>query len=147
MKSAEIRFYAELKDFLPRHHRTSGIVTHEFVVAGSVKDAIEGYGVPHTEVDLVVVNGESVGFEYRVEPGDRVGVYPMFETFDISPVVRLRPEPLRDVRFVVDGHLGKLARFLRLLGFDTLVDQTWTDEDLVRISVAERRVLVRNARE
>ncbi len=65
---------------------------------------IEGCGVPHTEVELIVVDGRSVGFDYRVRDGDRIGVFPMFESFDVSPLVRVRPEPLRDVRFVADVH-------------------------------------------
>jgi uncharacterized protein with PIN domain len=111
-------------------------------VPGSVKDLIEGCGVPHTEVELIVVDGRSVGFDYRVHDGDRIGVYPVFESFDVAPLVRLRPEPLRDTRFVADVHLGRLARFLRLLGFDTVWDGAATDPELVRISMEERRILL-----
>ena len=109
---------------------------------GAVKDMIEGCGVPHTEVELIVVDGRSVSFDYRVRDRDRIGVFPMFESFDVSALVRVRPEPLRDVRFVADVHLGRLARFLRLLGFDTLWDRTWTDPELVRVSVDEGRILL-----
>jgi hypothetical protein len=59
-------------------------------------------GVPHTEVDLILVNGRSVGFDHRLEDGDRVSVYPVFEALDVTPVVRLRPRPLREPRFVLD---------------------------------------------
>jgi uncharacterized protein len=107
-----------------------------------IKDPIEAVGVPHTEVDLIVVNGRSVGFDYRLQDGDRVAVYPCFEAFDISPVVRLREAPLRRTTFVLDVHLGKLARLLRLLGFDSLYRNDYDDADLVRISVGERRVLL-----
>lgn len=138
---AELRFYAELRDFLPAP-ASGGTITHTFDVPGSVKDAIERYGVPHTEVDVVLANGESVDFSYRVADGDRISVYPVFEAFDVSPVVRLRPRPLRRVRFVVDGHLGKLAGYLRLLGFDTRCDDAWADHELVAISVDEHRILL-----
>ena len=90
MKRADVRFYAELNDFLPpgRRRRTTW---YAFEVSGSVKDMIEALGVPHTEVDLVVANGNSVDFSYRVQHGDRISVYPVFEAIDISPLIRLRP--------------------------------------------------------
>ena len=138
---AELRFYAELRGFLAPARR-SGTVTHIFRVPGSVKDVIESYGVPHTEVDVILANGESVDFSYQVVDGDRISVYPMFEAFDVSALVRVRPQPLREVRFVLDGHLGKLARHLRLLGFDARYANDPTDVDLVAISNSERRVLL-----
>ena len=73
MKQADIRFYAELNDFLPaeRRNRTS---TYAFGVSGSVKDVIEALGVPHTEVDLILANGQSVDFSYRVRNRDRISL-------------------------------------------------------------------------
>jgi uncharacterized protein with PIN domain len=141
MRQASLRFYAELKDFLPKDAQ-AGELTRSFDVPGSVKDMIESCGVPHTEVDLILVNGRSVGFSYLVEDDDRISVYPQFESFDISPIVRVRPEPLREVRFVADNHLGRLTRFLRLLGLDTSYQQEWSDPELVRISISDRRILL-----
>jgi uncharacterized protein with PIN domain len=136
-----LRFYAELKDFLTADRR-SGTVTRTFDVPGSVKDVIEACGVPHTEVDLILANGESVDFSYRVTDGDRISVYPVFEAFDISSVVRVRPRALRDMRFVLDVHLGRLAKYLRLLGFDTLYSNVWSDHELVVISTGQHRILL-----
>jgi uncharacterized protein len=139
--TSELRFYAELNDFLPPPDRFRTI---QRVVdrPTTVKDLIESAGVPHTEVDLVTVNGESVDLRYRVAGGDRIAVYPVFEAFDISPIVRVRPEPLRDPRFVLDGHLAALARHLRLLGFDTLCEPGWDDARLAAVSGDERRILL-----
>ena len=114
----------------------------EFFVASMVKDLIESFGIPHTEVDLITANGESVDFSYRVHNGDRIAVYPMFEAFDITPVLRVRPEPLRDTKFVLDVHLGKLAAYLRMLGFDTLYRSCYSDPELVHISVTDTRILL-----
>lgn len=139
---ATIRFYAELKDFLPPNAAERGTVVRTFDVPGGVKDLVESCGVPHTEVELILVNGRSVGFEHRVADGDRIAVYPVFESFDVRPLVRLRPEPLRRTRFVLDVHLGRLARYLRLLGFDTRYDPGLDDPELVRISVEEHRILL-----
>ncbi len=103
---------------------------------------IEACGIPHTEVDLIVANGRSVDFSYLVNSGDGISVFPVFESFDITPIVKVRPEPLRTIRFVADSHLGRLARFLRLLGLDTLYEPDWEDHELVRISTAEQRIIL-----
>jgi hypothetical protein len=136
-----VRFYEELNDFLPRDSRKKEI---DFSFGGrrSVKDLIEQFGVPHVEVDLVLVNGASVGFDRIVADGDRISVYPVFESLDIAGLTRLRPEPLREARFVLDVHLRKLARRLRLLGFDTLFDERLDDPDLAEISHRENRILL-----
>ena len=138
---AELRFYAELRDFLAPDLR-SGNVIHLSRTAGSVKDVIESCGVPHTEVEVILANGESVDFGYRVADGDRISVYPVFESLDVSPLVRVRPRPLRDMRFVLDVHLGKLARRLRLLGFDSRYANDASDDLLVEVSVTDRRILL-----
>ena len=138
---ATLRFYEELNDFLPAGKRKVDIPV-EVDRARSVKDAIEAEGVPHTEVDLVVVDGRSVDFSHLLRGGERVAVYPMFEALDISPLVRLRPRALRDPRFVADGHLGKLARHLRMAGFDTQWSNDWDDDEIVRRSLADRRTIL-----
>jgi hypothetical protein len=141
MRHATFRFYAELNDFLPPGNRQRDVI-RSFVDTPTVKDQIEACGVPHTEVEVVLVNGVSVGFDRRLEDGDRVSVYPLFEALDVTPLVRLRPRPLREPRFVLDVHLGKLARRLRLLGFDALWDRDAADERLVALSLSERRILL-----
>jgi uncharacterized protein with PIN domain len=141
MKKAEFRFYAELNDFLPEGKRQVGF-TYAFEGRPAIKDAIEALGVPHTEVDLILVNGRTVGFSYHLRDGDWVSVYPLFETLDVSPLVRVRSRPLREVRFVLDIHLGQLAAYLRMLGFDALYQNDSEDQDLARISSQEGRVLL-----
>jgi hypothetical protein len=113
-----------------------------FPEARSVKDLIESQGVPHSEVDLILVNGEAVGFDHRVRDGDRVSVYPTFESLDIQAAARLGRPPLRECRFVADVHLGKLARRLRLLGFDCLYNRAWDDRALAECAAAEGRILL-----
>lgn len=139
--SAVFRFYEELNDFLPEERRRRDFAI-EIDRARSVKDAIESAGVPHPEVDLVLVDGRSVDFTHLLRGGERVAVYPMFESLDIAPLVRLRPLPLRDPRFVADGHLGKLARHLRMAGFDTLCDVGWDDDHIVSISAVQKRTIL-----
>ncbi len=136
-----LRFYEELNDFLdPGRRKCSFSIPLDF--PRSVKDLIESLGVPHVEVDLILVNGESVNFDYQVKNGDLISVYPVFERLDISAVTRLRPQPLREPRFIADVHLKTLARKLRMLGFDTLYDQSWDDPQLADISTREERILL-----
>lgn len=115
---------------------------HRFDGRVSIKDMIEALGVPHTEVDLILVDGRSVDFDYLVQDGDRVSVYPVFESIDITPLVRVRPRPLREPRFVLDTHLGRLAAYLRMLGFDTLYWNDAPDEILVHVSSQQGRILL-----
>ncbi len=141
MPQSTFRFYAELNDFLPKNRRFNAFVV-PFELPASVKHMIESLGVAHTEVDLILANGEPVDFGYIVQDGDRISVYPVFESLDISPAARLRPEPLRRPRFVLDAHLGRLAVYLRMLGFDTLYRNDYADEELALISSQENRILL-----
>ena len=144
--SVQIRFYEELNDFLPPERRKTSF-THHFKQPGSIKDVVEALGVPHTEIDLILVNGHSVDFDYLVQDGDRISVYPVFEALDITPVIRLRPAPLRVTRFVLDTHLGRLAAYLRMFGFDTLYRNDYDDPTLADISAREHRILLTRDRQ
>ena len=140
-REVQLRFYAELNDFLPAHRRQREF-PHTFSGTPSVKDTIEALGVPHTEVDVILVDGRSVSFDHRLEGGERVAVYPVFERYDVSPVTRLRPAPLRQTRFIADVHLGTLARQLRLLGFDTAWDRDRDDQEIIDVARRERRIIL-----
>src|SRR5918911_4340902 len=141
MSRVSIRFYADLNELLPCDKRQRAL-TFEFTLPSSIKDLIESFGVPHTEVDLLLVNGQPVGFAYVIGDGDRVSVYPPFKAIDISSATRVRPPALDAVRFVLDIHLGKLAALLRLLGFDTLYRNDYGDDELAHVSAGESRVLL-----
>ena len=142
MRSTSVfRFYEELNDFLPEWRR-KGDFEVEIDRARSVKDAIESCGVPHPEVDLILVDGRSVDFTHLLRGGERVAVYPVFEALDITPLTRLRQRPLREPRFVADGHLRSLARHLRMAGFDTLWDNDWDDDRIVTTSILQKRTIL-----
>lgn len=146
MSNATFRFYEELNDFLPPERR-SGEFSSRFAERATVKQAIEALGVPHTEVELILLNGESVGFGHLLGDGDRVAVYPKFESFDLTPLLRLRAQPLRSVRFVADAHLGGLARLLRLGGLDTLFRNDYADAEIAALSAGEGRILLTRDRD
>ncbi len=141
MAKATFRFYEELNDFLPADQRKRDLLL-EFEPPAPVRHLIETFGVPHTEVEIVLLNGVSVDLDQRIGDGDRVSVYPMFESLDVTPLLRLRPTPLRQPRFIVDAHLGRLARYLRMLGFDTLFENDPGDRELARRSREEGRILL-----
>ncbi len=141
MAIAQLRFYEELNDFLPPALRKVEF-RHQFDRRTSIKDMIESLGVPHTEVELILVNGRSVDFAHIVEDHDRISVYPVFETLDVSSLIRLRPKPLREPSFVVDCNLGRLARYLRLLGLDCLYQNDFDDETVARISQQQHRIVL-----
>ncbi len=143
---AVFRFYEELNDFLPPERRKADLV-FEFTESPSVKDAMESLGVPHPEVDLILVNGRSVDFSYRLKNKDHVSVFPVFESLDVSGLSRLRERPLRNPLFLLDAHLGRLARLLRLLGFDSIYDGKWTVSGIMAAVLREPgRILLTRSR-
>jgi len=146
MATASFRFYEELNDFLAPERRR-----REFSApcarAATAKHMIEALGVPHTEVEMILVNGESAGFERLLQDGDRVAVYPRFEALDITPLLRVRERPLRVTRFVADAHLGGLAHMLRMAGFDTLYRNDYRDREIADIAEREGRIILTRDRE
>ncbi|MGB3312275.1 MAG: Mut7-C RNAse domain-containing protein [Nodosilinea sp.] len=141
MQQLFFQFYAELNDFLSPDRKQVEF-THWLNEPASIKDAIEALGVPHPEVDLILVNGESVGFDYLTQNGDRISVYPRFSGSKTDTPSLVRPDPLPQTKFVLDVHLGKLATYLRLLGFDTLYRNDYEDEELAYISSQQQRILL-----
>jgi uncharacterized protein with PIN domain len=146
MKKVWFRFYEELNAFLPSGKRK---VSFEYFFTGnpSVKDTIEAIGVPHVEVDLILVNGTAVDFSYKIRENDNISVYPVFESFDISQVSPLWQRPLREIKFILDVHLGKLAKYIRLCGFDTLYETDLDDSKIIEISVNEKRIILTRDKE
>jgi hypothetical protein len=141
IKTAFFRFFEELNDFLS-DERYKNTFPYEFKGNPSIKDTVEAIGVPHTEIDLILVDGESVDFNYKMCGGEHVSVYPAFESFDISSLVRLRSKPMREIKFVVDVNLSKLAQKLRLLGIDTLFSCHFMCKDIVDLSLQEKRIIL-----
>jgi uncharacterized protein with PIN domain len=141
MTKASFRFHAELNDFL-----SSSRVNTRFLINldghPAVKDTIEALGIPHTEVDAILVNHISVDFSYQIQEGDDIQVYPASLTPETRPLIHLQPRQPRIPRFVLDTHLGKLAAYLRMLGFDALYQNEYSDEDLAEISRTKGRYLL-----
>ncbi len=135
MIQVEILFRSELNDFLKPAQRGSPIALctegHQ-----TIKHLIESCGVPHTEVWRILVDGVPVIFSYLPTHGD------ILEVFPYSPLERKQSLPNGQIRFILDMHLGKLARYLRLLGFDSLYRNDFDDDLLAEIAIRERRILL-----
>lgn len=141
MPGVVVRLYAELNDFLqPGTERRDQ--TWNLPEGSTVRDILAGHGIPENQVDLVLVNGESAQLDEVPVDGDRIAVYPVFESVDITRTTRLIDRPLRIPRFVLDAHLGKLCSHLRMMGFDALWDATYADDMLKRLSRDEGRLLL-----
>jgi len=141
MNRAHFRFHGDLNFFLPRGRRDTGF-THTFDWRGSVKDMIESFGIPHPEIELILANNVSVGFDYIVQPDDNIHVYPAFNGLDLPHKISLRPPLPQRPAFILDQHLGRLAAYLRMLGFDTLYRNDYHDEELAQVSHDQGRVLL-----
>ncbi len=131
MKVARFHFDDDLRGLL-QHTHADGEFDYGFNGPQSAKHLIESVGVPHTEIGGVWANGQAVSSAYLVQDGDRVDVAGQ------APGSGLLGEP----RFVIDGHLGRLSAHLRMLGLDCVYQTDFDDEDLVRIGIAESRIIL-----
>jgi uncharacterized protein len=133
--SVVVSFHGDLGFFVKSKARSSlRVLTHK----ASVKDVIESFGVPHPEVDLIILNGQPVDFSFHLEADTALDVYPI--SANCSSTFRLQA---RDVRaFVADGHLGKLTRDLRLLGIDVSYNRDADDHELLDTMTRENRALL-----
>lgn len=142
MHEATFHFHDVLNDLLLAAQRNSDI-HYTFAGHPAIKDAIEAIGVPHTEVAVIEVNGKVVDFAYGLQAGDVVHVYPHVTHPDV-PAEYVQPFlPGGEPRFVLDVHLGKLARFMRTAGFDTLYSAVDVgDAALAQIASDENRIVL-----
>jgi hypothetical protein len=145
MPKGTFRFYEELNDFLPKHRRKTDFEA-KFKGKRSIKDMIEALGVPHTEIDLILVNGDSVDFNYILQDGDRVSVYPVFESLNVTNVTQLRKIPLRRNKFIADINLGDIVKYMRVLGLDLYYDPLLSTREIIEISKRENRVILTKSR-
>jgi uncharacterized protein len=141
LNRAEFRFYQSLNDFLPLQKRQR-CFQYLFEGRPGVKDVIESIGVPHVEVDRIVVDKHGVDFSYHLLDGDRVAVYPWFRRLVSDPNHTLRQNLILTGKFILDVHLGKLCRYMRLLGLDCIWRKALTDAEIVRMSAEAGRIIL-----
>lgn len=135
-----LRFYGDLNDLLFSNFN-GPTVERQLYAPTSVKDLVEGCGVPHTEVDYLLSDGYPVDFSHLVQEEQRISVYPFFNSLDLPTGQRLQPLP-PPVRFLADANLGKLARYLRMAGFDTAYRRSGSDREIINQMTEEERILL-----
>lgn len=135
MARARFHFHGDLARFLRAGCRQEPL-DYACARAATLKNAIEALGVPHTEVGRITVHGAPATLQRIVREGDEVEVHP-----------RESEEMGSDPIFLADAHLGGLARFLRMLGFDTLHENAFSDEEIRRIAAEEGRIVLTRDRE
>jgi uncharacterized protein len=137
--SATFCFHKSLNDFLPQSLKGSAI-PYNFNGAPAIKDAIEALGIPHTEVLMIIVNDRPVGFDYPLGDDDEVDVFPFEESAEESQEMSsIKPG---QVKFILDVHLGKLAKSLRMLGLDTIYESNLSDKTIAEIAALEDRIVL-----
>jgi len=141
INSAHFRFFGHLETLLIRSYREEPI-NYRFKERPGVKDPIEAMGIPHTEVDVILANGCSVGFDYQLHDQDQIDVYPVFADVSADPILHLASPIPQIPTFILDVHLGKLARRLRLLGFDCLYRNDYSDSEIICIARAQQRIIL-----
>lgn len=144
--TAHFRFYAELNNFLAPSLRQRRF-RHPVSQDASVKHMIEALGVPHTEVALILIDGVASGFSHRLQSNEHVSVFPSFSAFDMGVPSLLRPSIDINGRFIADAHLGQLARKLRMLGFDVLYRNDYSDAEVAHTAAQDKRIVLTRDRD
>lgn len=140
LSAAQFCFHSSLNDFLPKAQKHTAI-TYAFNQSPAVKDAIEAMGIPHTEVEVILVNNRPVHFYYPLQHNDYVEVYPASEKHWPQGYL-VREGLVRPNRFVLDVHLGTLAKILRMLGIDAAYQTDYSDGDIAQIAANENRIVL-----
>lgn len=139
--TAHFRFYGSLNDFLPAAKKESWL-SYNFKGNPALKDAIEAIGIPHPEVFAILVNRVAVDFFQPLQAQQQVEVYPA----EITPVLPenylLKDKQPSIHRFILDVHLGKLAKTLRMLGFDCRYENEQSDQAIASIAEKENRIVL-----
>jgi hypothetical protein len=141
MAKVFLRFYEELNFHLPEHVRKKDFEL-EFEDGLTIQSLIERLGVPSEEVDLILAEGQSVDFGYTPRTGERISIYPVFESMNITELTRLPHRPLRSLRFVLDPGLEDLAIHMRGIGHDVRFDPFGSWHDVIDISRKEGRIIL-----
>ncbi|MCG2587250.1 Mut7-C ubiquitin/RNAse domain-containing protein [Rhodohalobacter sulfatireducens] len=137
-----LRFYGDLVDLVSQPISDNRIIERSLSEPTSVKDLIEGCGVPHTEVDFILADDKPVDFSYKITGNERISVYPFFISLEIPKSERLQISKPDELLFLADVNLGKLAKHLRLAGFDTAYKNDATDSEIIKQMQKENRILL-----
>jgi len=139
--AVQLFLHGDLPVFLPKRQRGMKDLTIELTRKTSIKDFLEALGIPHPEIHELIVNDRAERFEYSVGEDDRIEVFPLAPRIDLTTPSLLRPA-LKEIRFVVDANVGKLARLLRMTGFDVFFSPDLDDGALAGVTEQQERLLL-----
>lgn len=146
MNRASIKFIDHLNDLLPRSKRNL-VIQCAFPENPSVKHIIESLGVPHTEIGAITIKDQQVDFKYQVQSGDAIIAHPASPEKDQLSGLFISGKMTIAPKFILDNHLGKLATYMRILGFDTIYQNDYQDDYLVELAVLDNRILLTRDRQ
>lgn len=146
MPELQISFLNELNEIIPKRKRGERIIV-SFKGRQSIKHIIESLGVPHTEAGLLIVNNQTTDFDYIVQPGDIIQVHPACPRVDRLSGLFRNGRMTIEPRFILDNHLGKLAAYLRMFGFDAIYRNDYQDEELAYVTAELNRILLTRDRQ
>ncbi len=135
-------FHGELNGLLPASYQNCPGILADTRRRASIKDIVESFGVPHTEVGTILHQGQELPFAYIPEASEIIHIQPHQPPVDISSQTLLQPTVLEAHKFVVDVNVGKLARLLRMLGFDTAYQSKWSDSWIAELAWQEGRIVL-----
>ncbi len=140
--SAVFEFHGDLTTLLRPRWRNVHPIVQPVTRRASVKDVIESFGIPHTEIDRITCDNTEVDFSFPVNYGQRFNIYQVLPPWNVFQPTKLRPDPLKRIRFIVDVNVGRLARYLRAAGFDTLYNYHWDDNQIVNLIMQENLIVL-----
>lgn len=135
-------FHGDLSSLLRRQWRDNKRVAIPVERAASIKDVVESFGLPHTEVGRLQVDDVEIDFNHLIARPCRIDIWPVTIPWSVLEPSVLRPEPLPQIHFLVDANVSKLARLLRMAGFDATTNLHLEDDELAVYAKKERRILL-----
>jgi len=134
-------FFGSLNDFLPEEKKGQKFVYH-FKGIASVKNLIEAIGVPHSEIRKITNNNRKKFFNYTVKDNDLIRIYPY--NYGINKFILSLSSVFINckIKFIIDVHLGKLGKYLKICGFDVLYNWKWDDNDIIKYANRDNRIIL-----
>lgn len=143
LKIVTFQFHGNLNDFLKRENRNKPI-TYQFGYKQNIKDACEALGVPHCEIFEVHLNNTFAVLENHLSNGATIDVYPRGFLKNQNKLTgkSLQDNFHPDQGFIIDVHLGKLAKLMRSLGLNVLYDKNIKSSEIGVLSTQTKRMLL-----
>jgi uncharacterized protein len=136
-----LKFEPEFDFFLAKIHR-AGPVDYCLNRQASVKDIIESFGIPHTEVGKITFDDQEIDFSTLPRVSGVIQVFGIDPPFSVLSPSLLRPVPLNYIEFVADVNVIRLGRLMILLGLDVCYSSTYSDSDIADIAQTQGRIVL-----